>query len=285
MPVETELKFRMPARCVATLATARFPGFSKERSERARLVSTYFDTARHKLRRQGLTLRVRKVGAKKLQTIKAETHGQTVRGEWEAEIDGLTPDLREPSDSPLRKLGGKKWRRTLKPVFETLVRRTIVPLRAGPAEIELAIDRGSIAAGRRRSRIDEVELELKSGNPSVLFRLARAVESRTGAELNLISKADRGYGLIQGELHSAHFAGPIVLQCDMPAIEAFRVIARSTVQQFANNADAVRAYDPEGIHQMRVGLRRTRAAISIFEKMLPRAHTERVNIGTEMADQ
>jgi CYTH domain-containing protein len=74
-----ELKLRMPARGVAAFAKARLPRFSKGRAERARLVSTYFDTAKHKLRRHGLTLRVREIGAKKLQTVKADTLGQTVR--------------------------------------------------------------------------------------------------------------------------------------------------------------------------------------------------------------
>jgi inorganic triphosphatase YgiF len=276
MPVETELKFRIPTRRVAVLTGARLPRFSKGPTEHARLISTYFDTARHKFRRHGLTLRVRTTGAKRIQTVKADTHGQTVRGEWESEIDGLTPDLQRASDSPLRKFGATKLGRKIKPVFKTLVRRTTMPLRSGSANIELAIDRGRIAAGRRGSRIDEVELELKHGAPSELFRLARAIERRTGAELYLASKADRGYELVRGQLHSAHFAAPITLQSDITSIEAFRIIARSTVEQFANNADAVRAQDPEGIHQMRVGLRRTRAAISIFAEMLPRSHTEHI---------
>jgi CHAD domain-containing protein len=48
------------------------------------------------------------------------------------------------------------------------------------------------------------------------------------------------------------------------------------MRHFADNADAIRAGDAEGIHQMRVGLRRTRAAISLFAAMLPKARTERI---------
>src|SRR6201995_5750020 len=43
MGMETELKFRLPARSMATLAKGRGPGATEGRSERARLVSTYFD--------------------------------------------------------------------------------------------------------------------------------------------------------------------------------------------------------------------------------------------------
>jgi len=58
--------------------------------------------------------------------------------------------------------------------------------------------------------------------------------------------------------------------------EAFRAIARSTVRHFSGNADAVRNSDPEGIHQMRVGLRRLRAGISLFSKLLCGASTQKI---------
>jgi len=38
----------------------------------------------------------------------------------------------------------------------------------------------------------------------------------------------------------------------------------------------VREGDTEGVHQMRVGLRRLRAAISIFKELLPDSETEAV---------
>src|SRR5689334_16455609 len=108
MPVETELKFRLPAKSVAALSSGRVPRFQKGRVARQHLVSTYFDTAKHKLKHQGLTLRVRDTGDRKIQTIKADGRGQMGRGEWEAEVRDLEPSLRKPSDSPLRKLGARK---------------------------------------------------------------------------------------------------------------------------------------------------------------------------------
>lgn len=276
MGVETELKFRLPVRSMATLAKGQIPGARGGRSEHSRLVSTYFDTAKHKLRRHGLSLRVREAHGKRLQTVKSAVPDAIGRGEWEAEIGGASPDIERASDSPLQAFSAKKLKRKLKPVFRTLVQRTTVPLRSGAAEVELAIDRGRIAAGRRQSRIAEAELELKRGRPTELFRLARALERRMAAELYLASKAQRGYELGEGKENPVHFAEPIGLPHDMPAIDAFKSIARSTIRHFADNADAVRARDAEGIHQMRVGLRRTRAAISIFADMLAGGRTERV---------
>ena len=72
------------------------------------------------------------------------------------------------------------------------------------------------------------------------------------------------------------FAEAIELESDMTATEAFQAIARSAVRHFSGNADAVRDFDPEGIHQMRVGLRRLRAAISLFSKLLSGAGREKI---------
>src|SRR5215467_13255008 len=59
-------------------------GTPKRRAE----VSVYFDTEDHTLRKKGLMLRVRRVGRRHIQTIKANG-----RDEWEAEIAGQEPDL------------------------------------------------------------------------------------------------------------------------------------------------------------------------------------------------
>jgi inorganic triphosphatase YgiF len=273
MAVETELKFRVAARNLRSLAGWRIPGGKMGEQSDSDLVSTYFDTGKHKLRRHGLTLRVRQNGSANIQTIKSANGAQFGRGEWEAEITKNAPDLRKVDGTPLEPLASRKFGRKLKPVFKTAVHRTIVPVRTRRSEIELAVDRGRIVAGHRASAIEELELELKSGRLADLFRVARAIERRSAAELDLRSKAERGYGLAQGSEEQVVSAEPIELEADMAASDAFRVIARATVRHFSGNADAVRNLDAEGVHQMRVGLRRLRAAISLFSKVLPRAGT------------
>jgi triphosphatase len=53
------------------------------------------------------------------------------------------------------------------------------------------------------------------------------------------------------------------------AAKAFRLIARSALSQIgANAAVLARARRPEALHQMRVGLRRLRGALSLFKPML-----------------
>jgi inorganic triphosphatase YgiF len=245
-------------------------------SSESDLRSIYFDTPKLKLKRCGLSLRVRKEGDKHVQTVKAEAPARFGRSEWETEVHDGFPDLGKVKDTPLRQISSKKLRRKLKPIFETAVHRTVVPVHTTRSEIELAIDRGNIKAGPHSSRIEEVELELKSGRPADLFRLAKAMDRRSEAELYLRSKTERGYDLAQGKKQHAVFGESINLAKDVAAGHAFRTIAQSCVRHFADNADAVRACDPEGVHQMRVGLRRLRAAISVFAKLLPEARTERI---------
>lgn len=126
--------------------------------------------------------------------------------------------------------------------------------------MELAVDRGDVSAGRRTSPIAEFELELKRGRPADLFRLAKNCQRRIGGELDLRSKSERGYRLADGDDRMAARGEPIQLRSKMAVREAFDVIAYSTLRHFSSNADGVRSLDSEAVHQMRVGLRRLRAA-------------------------
>lgn len=276
MNAETELKFRLAPRKLASVLRANTSnGQRGDRSEQA-LVSTYYDTKKQKLKRHGLTLRVRKVDGHYVQTVKAGGSGTVTRGEWEQEVAGAKPDFKKVKNTPLADLASKKLPRKLRPVFQTEVHRTTEARRVRQSQIELAVDRGRIGAGPRSRTLAELELELKSGQVSDLFRLARNLERKTGAELDLRSKAERGYRLVAGDGDKAQHAEPIELKPDLSPQDAFRAIAHSTLRQITANADPVRDMDSEGVHQMRVGLRRLRAAISLFGDILPRASTERI---------
>src|SRR5262249_59154041 len=50
--------------------------------------------------------------------------------------------------------------------------------------------------------------------------------------------------------------------------DAFKAIGLACLKQVLDNEPALLAGDPEGVHQMRVGLRRLRAAMSLFADIL-----------------
>jgi CHAD domain-containing protein len=69
----------------------------------------------------------------------------------------------------------------------------------------------------------------------------------------------------------------IELKLAVPPSAAARIAGLPWLRKLSGalaNERAVRHGDPEGVHQMRVGLRRLRAAMSIFKEMLPGPETE-----------
>lgn len=276
MSIESELKFRLAQRNLGALSHLRVNGAHAGELTRRRLISTYFDTPRQKLHRHKVALRVRQSGERFQQTIKTVSAGSFERGEWEADLREAKPDFRQTKGTPLARLANKKTRRKMKPIFRTTVQRLTRPVHVGSSSIELAVDRGRISAGRHSEAIAEFELELKKGRPSDLFRVARAFEQRLGAELDLRSKAECGYQLANGGKALAVHAEPIELSGTMTARDAFKVVGYASLRHFSANADGVRALDAEAVHQMRVGLRRLRAAISLFDDILPGPSTARI---------
>src|ERR1700754_5111207 len=96
MDVESEVKFEASARDLRKLAVARTLRSSDGQLPRHKyLVSTYFDTPKLLLRKNGVSLRVRQAGKKRVQTIKTIDGGVSPgRSEWEHRLEGDTPDLR-----------------------------------------------------------------------------------------------------------------------------------------------------------------------------------------------
>jgi CHAD domain-containing protein len=84
----------------------------------------------------------------------------------------------------------------------------------------------------------------------------------------LKSKSERGYRLLDGEQDAPVKAASIDLVAGANGRDGFRAIGRDCLKQIVDNQPAVLADDSEGVHQMRVGLRRLRAAMSLFKALL-----------------
>ncbi|MEA2903269.1 MAG: triphosphatase [Alphaproteobacteria bacterium] len=271
-PREIELKLEVDDHGLARLVRSGVLKAAGKRSARpATLVSVYFDTDKLTLRNQGVSLRVRRVGRRYVQTIKQDVGERAalfVRNEWERDIGGKVPDLDAARGTALEPLLSGKVRRELKPVFETRVRRTVYPVRSGNSKIELTVDKGKVEAGRQSSPLCEVELELKQGDSAELFKLARALAAEIPFQLAARSKAERGYALIAGEPLTAAKAAPVMIAPEANQQSAFQAVAGACLYHLVVNQSPMQSGDPEGLHQMRVALRRLRAAISLFSGML-----------------
>jgi triphosphatase len=272
-PREIELKLELPEQALARLT--RSPLLRKVRHGTQRpafLVSVYYDTDTQKLRKHGMTLRVRRIGRRHVQTVKQEISARSAlmdRCEWEHDIAGRKPNLALARETGLKSILSKKLQVSLKPVFETRVRRKVYPIRIGRSEIELTIDKGTVSARRQSSPICEVELELKRGDAAELYKVARTLAEQMPIRLAVTSKAERGYALIEGKKPRAVGAAPVAISPDATCQAGFQTIARACLHQIVANQTPARNGDPEGVHQARVGLRRLRAVISLFGGMLP----------------
>jgi CYTH domain len=154
-------------------------------------------------------LRVRRIGDRYVQTIKAMTNaGPFERDEWQAEIGGDAPELSLAYGTALEPLMTHRLRQRLKPLFETRVRRTLYPIVDETRAIAMTVDRGTIDTGSRSLPLYEIELELKRGDRAELFRLARELAQAVPLEPIVKSKSQRGYELIQGEWNLPIKAAP-----------------------------------------------------------------------------
>ena len=276
-PREVELKLDVAPASLPALKKVPLLRSLKTPPRRSSEVSVYFDTDKHKLRRKGLMLRVRRVGDRHVQTIKADGNSAPFeRDEWETEIAGPEPDLEHARDTALEPLVNDKLRLRLKPQFETRVRRTVYPVADDTRAFAFTIDRGTIKTGKRSAPVSEIELELERGSPAKLFEEARELTRVLAAQLGVRSKAERGYALIDGSLDAPIKSVKIELPAGAATREAFRIIGRACLKQIVGNEPALIKGDPEGVHQMRVGLRRLRAAMSLFGGLLRDPQTEAI---------
>jgi inorganic triphosphatase YgiF len=238
------------------------------------LLSVYFDTPDHALAHAGIGLRLRRSGGDQVQTVKSgedAAAGLFERGEVEVAVSGEQPDLDAIPDEALRArileaLDGQP----LVPVFETEMRRTRRVLRDGEDEWSLDLDEGVVRAGDASERFCELELELRHGEPARLYELALELSQSFDLVPGTRTKAERGYALRTGEQLAARKAPPVELTSHATLDTALRLVARSCLAQIGGNvAAAWEGIDPEGVHQMRVGVRRMRSVFSVFQPVLP----------------
>lgn len=240
---------------------------------------TYFDTPDLQLRNSNVGLRVRRVNNSWIQNIKSGSSAQGglhSRQEWESPVAGPAPELARLrhliDDKKVRRnvLGAPALQRRLAPVFTTNIKRVVWDLQLQDgSRIECALDHGKIEHGGKNVPISELELELKSGDPRQLFDLALGLQQDIPMHIGNRSKADQGYSLLSPQPEAAVKATRLALSTAMTVVQAFQAIASNCISHMeANDQIVVKRHDIEGLHQMRVGMRRLRSALNMFKGLL-----------------
>jgi inorganic triphosphatase YgiF len=273
---EIEVKFEVAPRNVIHVQRV-LRQRSKRPAIRETQTSVYFDTQRQLLRRSGVTLRVRQIGRRHVQTIKyiAPATGLLDRAEWEWPVPGPEPELRLARKTGLRSFRDQPSP-TILPVFKTTTRRTRFLIGGRKSLIEAALDDGTTIAGRRRQHFRELELELKKGEVEALITLAKRMSESVELRLSVTTKAARGYGLLNGSTDAQTAADDSALQSQTPAADAFQLIMQRCFARLVQNQSAAIGGDTEAVHEMRIAIRQLRVAIDVFEHVVGNQESVRI---------
>lgn len=286
MSVETELKLRIAPEHLNRLKQHPFlKTLSTSRATTRKLYNIYYDTPELDLHQRAMALRLRRIGRQWLQTLKGGggvQAGLHQRNEWETPVAGEALDF-----DALKASGASRLphgiRKKLQPLFVTDFSRTTRILAFGGAEIELCMDSGEIRAGKKSRPISELELELKSGEPQQLFKLALALLDIVPLEVEQTSKAEYGYRLFAP-------SKPAITKASIPELpkstelpDALQAMIWSCLHHAqANVSGAVQKLDEEYLHQVRVALRRLRVVLAMTASV--RADAELIALHAQVAE-
>ena len=276
-PREVEIKFIADAAGLASALAS--PLLSGEAAPGRKLTSVYFDTPDWVLHRNRIALRVRRSGrAAPVMTLKwpaDAAEGVFARGEIEFRVPKLQPDLALFDGEMAEKLRELIGENPLEAKYETRVTRVTRLVSRGAAQIEAAFDEGVITVAERSRPLCELELELKSGEPRELYEFAAILADRMPLVLDIVSKAERAFHFAIGSAPAPLKMRPAALPPEAILDEGLARIALGCCDHYIANWAALRdGDDPEAIHQMRVALRRLRAALAMFKRAIPCAEFE-----------
>lgn len=262
--------------------SAAFDDLGGGREAHQRLLTTYYDTPEGHLRRRGCALRIRSRGGARELTLKKDEGDGLTRGEWTSPLppatrDDEAPGLdRLPAEAPLGDLGIAAAA-ALNPTFLTDIERTKKEVRTGGALVEVSLDTGRISADGRETPVAELELELLSGPVGDMLAGARELLAKRRLAVGTRSKAARGTDLLLGTSPPAVRAARANLDpADSIDGALAKVVRAASVHVTGNLAPVVEAGDPDGIHQLRVSLRRLRSAL-LFLKPHPGSRADALN--------
>lgn len=236
-----------------------------------RLDVTYFDTPQQALFGLGFSLRVQRSGARRVQQLSREPSRRGGGGQkWETPLEDAAPDLSRLAGSDLADILDGLDNAALVPVFTRRVRCRLQRIQLPEAMVNVAFSEGIIEAGARSHPVAEVQLDLRSGDPSALYELGTQLLDIDPLRLASTSECDRGFALASGTTpRPAKAAQPAVARFHV-VDDAIAVLLEACRQHLADNlAAAEDGRDPEGVHQLRVALRRLRSALSLLRREVP----------------
>ncbi|MCK1733778.1 CHAD domain-containing protein [Bradyrhizobium sp. 138] len=267
---EIELKLVVDAERIAHFNAAPvIAAHARNKGARKHLKSVYYDTPERELRRNGLSLRVRQSGARFVQTVKTEVADDPLRrGEWEANVPSLAPVLALAMPFIPEKIRSSLEVHPLEAVFTADIHRHARMIDLPTGTVEVAFDQGELTADGRSLPVSEIELELKSGSASTIYEVALLLAEQGAVKPSIRSKSARGFDLAADLPPAARRPRKLRLDPSVSLDEAFATILRACFLHLLQSRPAAEdSRNPEGVHQLRVALRRLRSALDLMRSV------------------
>ena len=253
-----------------------------------RLVDSYLDCDDWRIARAGFVVRTRRRGRQDEITLKDNrpAEGSGLRQRLEVTevlpptgLSGLGPD--GPVGRRLRAIVGS---RPLREVLQVRTRRRPFALRVGGVDVaEVALDDTMIVVGtgQRPMQLRRVEVEVQPDWLDALEPIVEQLRMSCGLQPARLSKFEAGLLALGEEVPGTPDLGPTDVSADSTMGDlAFAVLRRQLAVLRAKEPGTRLGEDPEELHDMRVATRRLRAALSMFEAVLPvRAQAFREELG------
>lgn len=250
------------------------------RTETQEISDTYLDTADWTLYKAGYALRLRKSGNRAEVTMKSLSAGAGDGLRRRREISEPLPgwnltSLRRASGTVGERLRALGVRRAVQPIFEIHTRRQAfdLTLGGGPSG-EVALDNSAVsvpaAEDEQPAVLRRVEVEVESGFAEDFGEFVESLRAGCGLEEVPGSKFAAGLAASGLEPGGAPEKGPIKAKRSVPAAEFAFAVLRRQYELFRYHEPGSRlGEDPEELHDMRVASRRMRAALRLFQEVLP----------------
>lgn len=267
---EIELKLLVDADHLADFNAAPVIATNaRNKGARKHLKSVYYDTPERTLRRNGLSLRVRQSGARFVQTVKCEFADDALRrGEWEATVSSMAPDLALAMPLIPNSLREELQRQSLQAVFTSDIHRLVRMVELPSGTVEVAFDQGVLKAGERAMPVGEIELELKRGSVSAVWELALRLAEHGPVKPSVRAKSARGFELADDAAPKAGRPRKLRLDPSICLDDAFASVLSACLCHLLESLPAAEdGRDPEGVHQLRVSLRRLRSALDLMRSV------------------
>jgi CHAD domain-containing protein len=253
-----------------------------------RLVDSYLDCDDWRIARAGFVVRTRRRGRHDEVTLKDNRPAEGTGLRQRLEVTEVLPPsglaALGPEGPVGRRLRAIVGGRRLREVLQVRTRRRPFALRVGGVDVaEIALDDTMIVVGtgQRPMQLRRVEVEVHPDWLHVLEPIVEQLRLSCGLQPARLSKFEAGLLALGEEIPGLPDLGPTDVSAESTMGDlAFAVLRRQLAVVQDKEPGTRLGEDPEELHDMRVATRRLRAALSLFETVLPvRAQVFREELG------